>query len=602
MSIWRPLSVLPLLFISAIAQFSFEFSGHHDVKPKVSLSADIHDLPNVLDFFPEHREDILGDEAAATKGGRKRDSSSVKTDYLGKWELFSRNSGVSAMHAILLPVINKVLMYDATIWRISQIKLPPGKRCHIVKQATGKKDCWAHAVLLDINTAALKPLMLDTDTWCSSGGLSVNGTLVGTGGFQGGANTVRYLGICDNCDWVEYPNALAAPRWYSTQATLGDGSFIVVGGRAAMSYEFIPAEGTKNTKIFQSKLLQETTDKSENNLYPFVYLSTDGNVFIFANDRSILLNPRTNQVIKQYPVLPGGARNYPGSGMSALLPIRLFQQNPAVINAEVLVCGGAPHNAYELAGHKVFGPALRDCGRISITHQNPRWKIEMMPTPRVMGDAMILPNGDVLLLNGAKQGSAGWHYAKEPNLNPVLYMTHAKRGYRFRELAASNIPRMYHSSSVLLPDGQVLIAGSNTNDGYVYNTEYPTEMRVEKFSPPYLDPKLRKLRPDIIKFSMPKRISYGNRFHLQIRSRESDVSKDNIMITMYSPAFTTHGISMNQRLLILGLSDVLPNIVPRVHGITAVAPPSGNIAPPGYYILFVVYRGVPSVGEWVQIL
>lgn len=162
MSIWRPLSVLPLLFISAIAQFSFEFSGHHDVKPKVSLSADIHDLPNVLDFFPEHREDILGDEAAATKGGRKRDSSSVKTDYLGKWELFSRNSGVSAMHAILLPVINKVLMYDATIWRISQIKLPPGKRCHIVKQATGKKDCWAHAVLLDINTAALKPLMVPT--------------------------------------------------------------------------------------------------------------------------------------------------------------------------------------------------------------------------------------------------------------------------------------------------------------------------------------------------------------------------------------------------------------------------------------------------------
>ncbi|MFZ8477821.1 hypothetical protein ACO1MN_16300, partial [Staphylococcus aureus] len=77
-------------------------------------------------------------------------------------------------------------------------------------------------MLMDVNTGALKPLGLSTDTWCSSGGLTVNGTLVSTGGYGGGANTARYLSSCENCKWEEYPQALAAKRWYSTQATLPD--------------------------------------------------------------------------------------------------------------------------------------------------------------------------------------------------------------------------------------------------------------------------------------------------------------------------------------------------------------------------------------------
>ena len=113
-----------------------------------------------------------------------------------------------------------------------------------------------------------------------------------------------------------------------------------------------------------------------------------------------------------------------------------------------------------------------------------------MPSPRVMGDMMILPTGDVLLLNGAKRGCSGWGFAREPNLIPAIYHPKARLGNRFRVLEASTIPRMYHSSSVVLPDGKILVAGSNTNNGYVYNAMFPTELRVEKFSPPYLDPSM----------------------------------------------------------------------------------------------------------------
>ncbi|EOA34777.1 hypothetical protein CARUB_v10022352mg [Capsella rubella] len=518
----------------------------------------------------------------------------------GKWELFMKNSGVSAMHAILMPVINKVQFYDATIWRISQVKLPPGVPCHVYDQKANKVDCWAHSVLVDINTANIRPLLLTTDTWCSSGGLTVNGTLVSTGGFEGGANTARYLSTCENCAWVEYPQALAARRWYSTQATLPDGTFVVVGGRDALNYEYILPEGQNNKKLYDSLLLRQTDDPEENNLYPFVWLNTDGNLFIFANNRSILLSPKTNKVLKEFPQLPGGARNYPGSSSSALLPIRLYVQNPAVIPADVLICGGARQDAYFRAEKKkLYDPALKDCARISINSAKPVWKTEFMPMSRVMSDTVILPNGEVLIVNGAKRGSSGWHLAKEPNFSPIIYTPTKPLGKRFKELAPSTIPRMYHSIAIALPDGKVLIGGSNTNDGYQYNVEYPTELRVEKFSPPYLDPALANMRPRII--TAPKQIKYGKPFDVRIELKQQNVAKENVMLTMLAPAFTTHSVSMNMRLLMLGIMNV-KNVGGDNHQIQAVAPPSGNVAPPGYYIFSAVYNGVPSVGEWIQIV
>ncbi|KAI9191792.1 hypothetical protein LWI28_013500 [Acer negundo] len=533
--------------------------------------------------------------------------------YKGKWELVSQNSGVSAMHAILLPKINKVLMYDATIWRVSKFPLPPQKMpCHMVDPVNKIQDCWCHSVLFDIETSQLQALKIETDTWCSSGGLTVDGNLVSTGGFRKGANTARYLSTCENCDWKEYPTALAEPRWYATQVTLPDGGFVVVGGRDAFSYEYIPREGLSNKKAIFFPFLRDTSDnlplgnnqffRIENNLYPFVHLATDGNLFIFANNRSMLFNPAANKVVREYPALSGGSRNYPSSGMSVLLPIKLYVDNPKVIPADVLVCGGAQWDAYFFAEtKKQFLPALLDCGRLSLMKPNAMWKKEVMPSPRVMGDMTILPTGDVLMINGAKTGTSAWGFAEEPNFVPVLYKSKAKRGNRFHELAVGTIPRMYHSSSVLLPDGKVLIAGSNTNNGYFYDVKYPTELRVEKFSPPYLNPKLAKLRQEIMVDTSNKVINYGKRFRVNVRSKELGLNKADLKVTMFAPAFTTHGISMNQRLLMLGTVDVINNVWPGIHSIIAAAPPSGKVAPPGYYLLYVVYKEVPSVAMWVQI-
>ncbi|KAL4584224.1 hypothetical protein LXL04_008816 [Taraxacum kok-saghyz] len=44
-----------------------------------------------------------------------------------------------------------------------------------------------------------------------------------------------------------------------------------------------------------------------------------------------------------------------------------------------------------------------------------------MPLARVMGDMLLLPNGHVLLINGASAGVVGWELGRNPVLSPIVY-------------------------------------------------------------------------------------------------------------------------------------------------------------------------------------
>lgn len=85
-----------------------------------------------------------------------------------------------------------------------------------------------------------------------------------------------------------------------------------------------------------------------------------------------------------------------------------------------------------------------------------------------------LPDGTVLIVNGAQQGTAGFASATEPNLNAILYNPTLAVGTRFSILSSTTIARMYHSEATLLPDGRVIITGSDPLD-----KRFPEEYRVE---------------------------------------------------------------------------------------------------------------------------
>ncbi|ERN10751.1 aldehyde oxidase GLOX [Amborella trichopoda] len=517
----------------------------------------------------------------------------------GQWKLLKRSIGISAMHMALLPN-NRVIMFDRTDFGPSNVSLPNG-RCRKDRHDRAlQTDCWAHSVELNWVTHGVRPLTILTDTWCSSGALAPDGHLIQTGGSNDGERVVRTFSPCATCDWAELPDGLAMPRWYASNQILPDGRIIVVGGRGQFNYEFVPKTDPSEHSMYPLEFLSETRDDCENNLYPFLHLLPDGTLFLFANTKAISLDYITHRVVRTFPALPGESRNYPSTGSSTMLPLILAVNSTQPVDAEVLVCGGAPSHSNFQANKGVFLPASRTCGRIKATDESPEWSIETMPLKRVMGDMVMLPTGEILIINGAGKGTAGWGVGRDPVLCPVLYKPDAPIGHRFEVLSPSSTPRLYHSSAQLLSDGRVLVGGSNPNRGYNFSgVLFPTELSLEFFSPPYI--KLKWSRPKITSLKPGRTMSYTQHFYINFYSRkQSTKGVDEILVTMVAPSFTTHSVSMNQRLLVLRVMG-LEGGHDGAYRVECVPPVSAVLAPPGYYLLFLVHGGSPSRGVWVRL-
>ncbi|ORX90448.1 hypothetical protein K493DRAFT_330879 [Basidiobolus meristosporus CBS 931.73] len=448
----------------------------------------------------------------------------------------------------------------------------------------------------DLETNTVRPLDLKSNTFCSAGGFLPDGTLINVSGSQGrrkireGFNGIRSFKPCVDklCDFNQDFNVtLDSKRWYPTVEGLADGRLVIFGGSTTTcglnteeinvpTFElYPPSPNDPFTGQKELKLLKETLP---NNLYPAAHLLPNGNMFVFASTKSVILNTTTWEVEKELPDIPGGVRTYPLTGGSILLPLSPENQ----YQAEVLICGGS--RRYYRAS-----PGTISCGRINLDAEEPKWEMEDMPFPRVMPDIMALPDGRLIIVNGVEIGTAGFNRAKEPTFAPVIYDPYAPKGDRFTTLGKSTIPRVYHSSALLIPDGRIFVAGSNPNsDATFEQVDFPTEYRVEAFSPPYLFGETP--RPVIQK--IPEKIHYGEKFEVNV---ESFVEGSEFKVVLIHSGFVTHSTHMSHRHVTLQQVQVDGN------SITVTAPPNPNIAPPKYYMLFVLENNVPSIARWVQL-
>ncbi|KAE8728866.1 dynein light chain LC6, flagellar outer arm-like [Hibiscus syriacus] len=412
----------------------------------------------------------------------------------GAWELLVPNAGVASMHTAVTR-FNTVVLLDRTNIGPSRKMLPKGHCRYDRNDVLLKKDCYAHSVLFDLKTNQIRPLMILTDTWCSSGQFLPDGTLLQTGGDLDGLKKIRKFEPCEPdmfCDWVE----LKAWR---------------------------------------------------------------------------------------------GPRNYPSAGSSVMLAL-VGDFSTAV----VVICGGAQYGAF--IERSTDTPAHGSCGRIVATDPNPGWEMEDMPFGRIMGDMVMLPTGDSLIINGAQTGTQGFEMASNPCLNPVLYRPDQPVGLRFMTLNPGTVPRMYHSTANLLPDGRVLLAGSNPHYLYNFAAEFPTELRLEAFSPEYLSQDRANIRPEII--GIPDTVRYGEAFEVFVSVLLPVVGI--VEVNFASAPFATHSFSQGQRLVKLTVTPSVPDNGRYI--IKCTAPPNGAVAPPGYYMAFAVNQGVPSVARWVHLV
>ncbi|PHT36490.1 hypothetical protein CQW23_24190 [Capsicum baccatum] len=142
---------------------------------------------------------------------------------LGKWRMFQKSIGISAVHMQLLRN-NKVVIFDTMDFGRSNLSLPGGCCRYDPNDMVSREDCYSHSVLYDIGSNTFRALMLQTDPWSSSGAVLPDGTLVQVEGYNDGDRVIRTLApcTCENCDWVELTHTLIQRRWYSTNHILPD--------------------------------------------------------------------------------------------------------------------------------------------------------------------------------------------------------------------------------------------------------------------------------------------------------------------------------------------------------------------------------------------
>ena len=146
---------------------------------------------------------------------------------------------------------------------------------------------------------------------------------------------------------------------------------------------------------------------------------------------------------------------------------------------------------------------------------------------------------------------------------------------------------MYHSISLLLPDGRVLSAGGGRCGGCLINN-----LDAEIFDPPYLFDGAGNpvARPAIT--SAPSRIGYGAAFSIGTADPAAIAR-----ISLVRLSSVTHAFDQNQRFVPITTFSV------QAGQLVATAPTSRNIAPPGHYMLFILNAsGVPSEAKIVQLL
>ena len=203
--------------------------------------------------------------------------------------------------------------------------------------------------------------------------------------------------------------------------------------------------------------------------------------------------------------------NYPWTAPSAMLALTPAND----YKPDILICGGSKQDDKAKPKSMTASmPTVNTCSRMTMSTAGiaAGWQTETMPSGRLMGQAVLMPcvlaerrpdahsDGKVLLVNGAKTGVSGfknigkmvgYSNADNPVYQPWLYDPNAAKGSRFSSagMPTSKHARMYHSVATLLPDGRVMIAGSNPNpDNTPISKEYPygTDYSYELLSPPYL--------------------------------------------------------------------------------------------------------------------
>jgi galactose oxidase-like protein len=401
---------------------------------------------------------------------------------------------------------------------------------------------------------------VNNNPFCAGHAFLADGRLAVTGGHfdvNMGRPTAYTFDYTSNV-WTPLPN-MATGRWYPTATALANGELLVESGTDSLMRndsvpEVLQANGTWR---------QLTTARRWPGFYPWNFVAPNGLVFSAGQS-----------AVTQYITT---------AGTGALGPVIRHVENAtrdygtAVMYdaGKILVAGGGYND--------------RTAETIDLNQPAPQWKnTGWMSFVRRQHTGTIQADGQVLVTGGGGGDFRG-------SVNPVLIaeVWNPANGH-WTQVAPMHLARLYHSSTLLLPDARVLSVGSGQPAGTGQVDQYNGEI----YSPPYLfnpDGTAATASRPMITYAPPI-VGYGQPFTVWT---QNVIAAKVLWVRLGA---TTHSFNENQRLNYLAFT-----VNPQQSGnastaVTVTTPANANLAPPGHYVLYVLNAsGVPSVGRVVQI-
>jgi galactose oxidase-like protein/Kelch motif protein len=397
-----------------------------------------------------------------------------------------------------------------------------------------------------------------TNLFCSGAALMADGRLFVTGGHE----NPNYYGVSDVniFDWGTgtwqttsgFPASDA--RWYASTLMLPSGDMLALSGTVAGLQT--PNKLPQVWQAASGAYRDLTGAELALHTYPKTFVAPNGLVFDAGPE-----------VQTRFLDTSGAGRWI--SGPSHRWGPRV--NGPAVMYdvGKILYAGGSKSN----------GTApVATAETIDLNAAKPAWQpTGSMRFARRLANGTVLPDGTVLVTGGSS--SALFNDAAGAVLAAEAWDP-ATGGWA--TMASMQVPRLYHSTALLLPDGRVLSMGGGrpkAAHGGQNNTNG------EIFSPPYL---FKGPRPTIT--SAPASVGYGQTFTVQTPDA-GGIAK----VTLVRLSVTTHTHNTNQRLVPLGFGQT-------AGGLSVMTPSDRNILLPGHYMLFILNgAGVPSTASIIEV-
>ncbi len=368
-----------------------------------------------------------------------------------------------------------------------------------------------------------------------------SGRLLMFGGdnFDGTANTNT-----SNPDIVLYDPATRAlaqgptmsrARWYGSAVTLHSGEIYVQGGLDGRDRPELWRDGA-------TTLLPVDTSVVNWN-YPRLFVQRDGSIFGIDNESRLFRVDRTLSKITVYGMLP------------VVGEIAAAQVQPG----KLLVFGGTTNQSY-LVDTTTATPIVTRSGDLSSARQ--------------YVNATVLADGRVLATGGSSTGKA------DGVINNSAELWDPRTGQWTRH-GNGAVPRLYHSTALLLPDGRVLVAGDNSSGN---------NLNAELYAPSYLVAADGSTppRPTITSVNAT---AFDPGAVVSMAVTTSDPIR---RVTLLKAGTVTHTRSFEQQFVDLPFT---------VSGstVTATLPADGTLTPGNYLLHVLDANGVPSVAKIVSV-